>query len=197
MFHSLKAIAILLILSAVLYAQNSLPATDKEAKLFSLQEKEALKKALELPEKQKQKLLKQILTPMQYYVTQQNGTEPPRENPYFDNKSDGIYVDVITGEALFSSTHKYDSCTGWPSFYQTLKKDLVVEQKDVSHGMERVEIRSKSSNSHLGHLFDDGPQPTGLRYCMNSASLRFVPKEEMEKQGYGEFLYLFENKTEK
>jgi peptide methionine sulfoxide reductase msrA/msrB len=145
-----------------------------------------------MPEKKKQKLLKELLTPQQYHVTQENGTEPANDNAYFDNKAEGIYVDVISGEPLFSSTHKYDSCTGWPSFYDTIKKESIEEKKDHSHGMERVEVRSTTSDSHLGHLFTDGPNPTGLRYCMNSSALRFVPKAEMANQGYGDYLYLFE-----
>jgi methionine-R-sulfoxide reductase len=169
-------------------AQSAQIARQKE----ELSRQEALKKALQMPEKKKQKLLKELLTPQQYHVTQENGTEPANDNAYFDNKAEGIYVDVISGEPLFSSTHKYDSCTGWPSFYDTIKKESIEEKKDHSHGMERVEVRSTTSDSHLGHLFTDGPNPTGLRYCMNSSALRFVPKAEMANQGYGDYLYLFE-----
>ena len=135
--------------------------------------------------------LKKILTPEQYRIMRQNGTEAPFKNKYWDNKHPGIYVDVITGEPLFSSTDKFDSGTGWPSFTRPIRKDEVVEKADKSQGMQRTEVRSKSSDSHLGHIFEDGPKPTGLRYCLNSVSLRFVPAEDMEKEGYAEYLYLF------
>lgn len=132
------------------------------------------------------------LSVMQHYVTQENGTEPPFKNKYWDNKQAGIYVDVVSGEPLFSSNDKYDSRSGWPSFSKPLAKETIVEKVDRSHGMERVEVRSKEADSHLGHVFTDGPKPSGLRYCINSASLRFVPVEDLEKEGYGEYAYLFE-----
>jgi peptide methionine sulfoxide reductase msrA/msrB len=135
--------------------------------------------------------LKKKLTPLQYEVTQQCGTEPPFKNAYWDNKKPGIYVDVVSGEPLFSSLDKFDSGTGWPSFSKPIKKENIVEKKDTSHGMVRVEARSKEGDSHLGHVFDDGPATTGLRYCINSASLRFIPVEEMQKEGYGEYLEPF------
>ena len=136
--------------------------------------------------------LRQKLTPEQYNVCKQNGTEPPFRNAYWNNHAAGIYVDVISGEPLFASTHKFDSGTGWPSFFQPLKKEAIVEKNDASHGMVRTEVRSQKSDAHLGHLFPDGPNPTGLRYCINSAALRFIPVEKMKEAGYEEYLALFQ-----
>lgn len=135
--------------------------------------------------------LKNRLTPLQYKVTQEEGTEPAFNNEYWDNKRPGIYVDIVSGEPLFSSLDKYDSGTGWPSFSRPLVPENIVERKDRSFFMTRTEVRSKKAGSHLGHVFDDGPPPTGLRYCLNSAALRFVPAEDLEKEGYGEFVKLF------
>ena len=135
--------------------------------------------------------LKKRLTPDQYRVTQKEGTEAAFRNEYWDNHQAGIYVDVVTGEPLFDSLHKFDSGTGWPSFWQPLVAGNVVEKRDSTHGMVRVEVRSKLGDSHLGHVFDDGPKPTGLRYCINSASLRFIPADKLEAEGYGEYKKLF------
>ena len=136
--------------------------------------------------------LKQTLTPLQYAVTQKDKTEPPYRNPFWDEKAPGIYVDLISGEALFSSLDKYDSVTGWPSFSRPLEARSIVERDDWKLFMKRIEVRSKLADSHLGHVFDDGPAPTGLRYCINSAALRFVPLAEMNGQGYGKYLPAFE-----
>jgi methionine-R-sulfoxide reductase len=135
------------------------------------------------------------LTDMQRYVTQQSGTEPAFHNEFWNNKAEGIYVDVVSGEPLFSSTDKFDSGTGWPSFTKPIEVSKVINHEDSSHGMTRVEVRSKGADSHLGHVFPDGPRDKGgQRYCINSASLRFVPKEKLAEEGYGQYVSLFEQR---
>lgn len=143
--------------------------------------------------KPSEKELKKSLSAIQYQVTQEDGTERPFQNPYWDLKKEGIYVDVVSGEPLFSSLDKFDSGTGWPSFKKPLEKKNVIEKEDKSLFMTRTEVRSRFGDSHLGHVFNDGPPPLNLRYCMNSASLRFIPVEKLKEEGYGEYLSLFKN----
>ena len=138
---------------------------------------------------------KENLTPMAYEVTMKNGTEPPFQNEYWDNKAQGIYVCAISGKPLFSSKDKFDSGTGWPSFTKPIDSKDIEERTDLSHGMARTEVRSASGNSHLGHVFPDGPGPTHLRYCINSAALHFIPVQKLQEEGYGEYLKLFEQQS--
>jgi methionine-R-sulfoxide reductase len=167
------------------------PAADKPA--LDNTKTEAAKNAE--PSVNKEELRKK-LSPLQYDVTCNAATEPPFRNAYWDNHARGLYVDVIDGEPLFASNHKFDSGSGWPSFFQPVSKASIIEKEDRTHNMIRVEVISKKSGAHLGHLFPDGPRPTGMRYCINSASLRFIPVADLDKEGYGKLRTLFEETAE-
>lgn len=174
----MKTLILAAIVSVLL--SNFLPAQAWEAKKFKKPTTEELKKKL---------------TPLQYDVTQNEGTETPFKNDFFDNHKDGIYVDIVSGEPLFSSQDKFESGTGWPSFSKPLVAENVTTKKDKTLFMERNEVRSKYADSHLGHVFNDGPKPTGLRYCMDSAAMRFISVANLEKEGYGEYAKLFKKAT--
>lgn len=176
-----------LLLAALLTAS---PAISQEGMIGGQMNSEQDSSSCSYPSSEEE--LKALLTPEQYRVMRENGTEKPFDNPYWKNKEPGIYVDAISGEPLFSSTDKFDSGTGWPSFIKPIDRNAVREKTDNSHGMSRTEVRSSRSDSHLGHVFDDGPGPEGLRYCINSAALRFVPLKSMKQEGYEDYLVLFD-----
>ncbi|WP_297405063.1 peptide-methionine (R)-S-oxide reductase MsrB [uncultured Cetobacterium sp.] len=162
---------------------------EKEGRTMKISKDAWKEKDYKIPSKE---ILKENLTPLQYRVTQEDGTERPFCNEYWDNTEEGIYVDIISGEPLFSSTHKYHSGTGWPSFYKPISQKHITTKEDKKLFTTRTEVRSAVAGTHLGHVFDDGPLPTEQRYCLNSSALKFIPKNEMKKDGYEEYLYLFE-----
>jgi len=168
---------------------NAETAPEKTKTMQAATDKLAMSEKYSKPSQEK---IRSMLSELQYEVTQEEGTEHPFKNEYWDNHAAGIYVDIVSGEPLFSSTDKFDSGTGWPSFTKPIEADVLTRREDKKLWMTRVEVRSKIANSHLGHVFDDGPAPTGLRYCINSASLKFIPKDKLEQDGYGEFLKMFE-----
>ncbi len=186
---NMKIIMITLLVVFLCIAVTNAYASDMDVSDKKMSEKTYMKPS--------QDEIKKKLTPLQYRVTQEDATERAFDNEYWDNKKPGIYVDIVSGEPLFSSLDKYKSGTGWPSFTRPLETDNIVEKEDRSFFRTRTEVRSRYADSHLGHVFDDGPPPTGLRYCMNSASMRFIPVEKLKEKGYGKYLVLFENKDMK
>jgi methionine-R-sulfoxide reductase len=201
MKKSIKTAILGIVAVTSLIGVTAVMAMDKEAETPKQEEKQMTQNKMDVnslphsnPVEPKKEYSTDHLTPMQKHVTMQGGTERPFQNEYWDNKEEGIYVDIISGEPLFSSTDKFDSGTGWPSFTKPISESMVDEHEDTSFGMKRTEIKSSNTGAHLGHVFNDGPaEKGGLRYCTNSASLKFIPKEDLEKEGYGEYLKLFES----